>query len=419
MTEGEPLETEKLSELKKNNKKKALLTIGVVFLVLASFVAGSNSADSLNLERLGIRVINQEPPGDVTTVDYGLLWETLAVINDQYVDKPVDQKQLMYGAVEGLLRALKDPHSTFLDPEENRQFLDDLEGNFEGIGAEISLKDESITVVAPLPGTPAEKAGVLSQDIILKIDDEETFDMSLEDAVSKIRGPKGTTVVLTVLHKGDRETREISIKRDEIHIESVISEVRMAGSRKVGIIKLTRFGPDTKTRLEQVIPDFKRQGIDRVILDLRNNPGGLLDSAVEVSSFWVSGDKVVLKELHADKKEFKYHSKGDGQLAAWKTVVLINGGSASASEIVTGALQDHKLAVVVGEKSYGKGSVQDLIDVGEGASVKITIAKWLTPNGRSIDKQGLEPDVEVEMTLEDYENDRDPQMEKALELASQ
>ncbi len=402
-----------------NAKKKTLLTLGVIVLVIFSFLAGASSADRISLERLGINVLNQKPPENVTTVDYGLLWKALEVVSSQYVDKPVDQKKLMYGAVDGLLRALGDPHSTFLDPEEYKKFLDDLQGDFEGIGAEISVEDESLVVVAPLANSPAEKAGLLPEDTILKIDGEDTFGLDLEEAVGKIRGAKGTTVVLTVLHKGGDKTEDISIVRDAIHVESVTSETKVVAGRKIGVIKLSRFGPDTVAAFAQAIDGFEGQSLQGLVLDMRSNPGGLLDAAIDIASFWLPENKVVLKELNADKQESLYYAKDfSNRLAGIKTIILINKGSASASEIVTGALQDYKLATVVGDKSFGKGSVQDLVDIGNGASVKITIAKWLTPNGRSIDKQGLEPDVKVERTLDDYKNKRDPQMDRALEIIS-
>ena len=345
-----------------------------------------------------------------------MLWRVLKKVNSEYVDIPVDQKKLMYGAVAGLVRALEDPHSSFLEPSDNEQFQKDLRGNLEGIGAEIAVKNDILVVVAPLPNTPAARAGILAQDRILQINGEDTFDMSLEEAVSKIRGPKGTSVVLSILHKGADEAKDITIIRDAIFVESARSEIKQIGGSKVAVIKLIRFGPDTKSVFSRIVSEVQSQGAKYIILDLRNNPGGLLDAAIDVASFWLPQDLVVLKEVDKDKREFLYYSNGPGQLNGISTVVLTNEGSASASEIVAGALQDHKLATVVGEKTFGKGSVQDLIEFPDGSALKITIAKWLTPNGRSIHNEGLEPDVKVELTLEDYNADRDPQMERAEDL---
>ena len=406
------------TETKSESKKNTLLTAGVVVLVIAAFLAGANSSNSSNLAKLGIKVLNQEPPANTATVDYDLLWKALEVVNREYVDKPLDQQKLMYGSIDGLLRALGDAHTSFFDPEENKKFKEDLEGNFEGIGAEISIKNDLLIVVAPLPNTPAERAGLLPQDTIIKIDGQETFNLSLEEAVNKIRGPKGSTVILTVLHKNEEKQVELNIVRDAIHVDSVTYEIKQASGQRLGVIKLSRFGPDTVSAFNAALNDIMSQPTQGLIVDLRNNPGGLLDAAVQVSSLWLTRDQVVLKELNAEKQESKYYSQGPGRLNGTKTVVLINEGSASASEILTGALQDYKLATVVGMKSFGRGGVPDLIAIGPGAAIKITIAKWLTPNGRSIDKQGLEPDIKVDRSLEDYQSGQDPQMERAIELIS-
>ena len=399
--------------------KKTLKAVGVLVLVLAAYALGASSKAPVDLKDLGINIVNQEPSDpNLTNVDYDLLWKTLRVVNTQYVDKPVDQKQLMYGAVHGLVRALNDPHSEFLAPAENEKFMDDLAGNFEGIGAELGVRDGKLTVIAPLPNTPAERAGLRPQDLIIEIDGEPSLDWTLDKAVNKIRGEKGSTVTLTVLHKDANEPQELKITRDTIRVESVTSEVKTVNGRRIAYIKVARFGPDTKAAFTDAVSRVtpNTQGL---VLDLRNNPGGLLETSIDLSSFWLKGNQVTLKEVDADKQESSYLAKGPGNLANTKTVVLINEGSASASEIVAGALQDHRLATLVGQKSYGKGSVQDLVDLGGGAAVKITIAKWLTPNGRSIHEQGIEPDVKVEMTNEDIDASRDPQLDRALELASQ
>ena len=399
-----------------NIKKSSLAVIGVVLLVVASFLAGANSAKQVDLWEAGIDLRNQAPGENLTTVDYGLLWKVLKVVSTEYVDKPVDQQELMYGSVRGLVEALGDPHSSFLTPEENKRFRDDLNGQFEGIGAEIGIRDGNLIVVAPLPGTPAERSGLRAQDLILKIVGEDSLDWSLEQAVTEIRGPKGTKLILTVIHKGESAPVEVPIIRDAIFVKSVELNVKTVNGQQAAVVKLTRFGPDTKQAFTDAVNQISKENITRVILDMRNNPGGLLDAAIDVTSFWLKNDKVALKELDAEKNESLYYAKGPGQLSGVKTIVLINEGSASASEIVTGALQDYKLATVVGAKSFGKGSVQDLIDLDDGSAVKITIAKWLTPNGRTINKQGLEPDVKVEMKSDDYVNQRDPQMDKALEV---
>lgn len=385
-------------------KKNTAIIVGVIFLVIASFLVGKSSAPA---------AVNQ---ADVTNTDYSLLWRTLQLVKEKYVDRPVDEKKMMYGSIKGLVESLEDPHSSFLDPDENKRFHSDLEGNFDGIGAEIAVREGNLTIVAPLDNSPAEKAGIRPLDLIVKIDGEDSLDMSVEEAVTKIRGPKGSQVKLTVLHKGESDTVEITITRENIRVESVKSEIKTVNGKQIAYINLTRFGPDAKQAFTNAVNQNVKPGIAGIILDMRNNPGGLLDAAIDISSFWLKSDQVALKEVDADRNESLYHSRGPGQLANIKTVVLINEGSASASEIVAGALQDHKLATLVGAKSFGKGSVQDLIDLPGGGALKITIAKWLTPNGKSIDKQGIEPDVKVEMKAEDYEKDRDPQLDRALQM---
>lgn len=384
-------------------KKNTALIAGVILLVIASFMVGRSSQATVNQT-------------DVTSTDYSLLWRTLQLVKEKYVDRPVDEKKMMYGSVKGLVESLGDAHSAFLDPDENKRFHSDLEGNFDGIGAEIAVREGNLTIVAPLDNSPAERAGIRPLDLIVKIDGEDSLDMSVEEAVTKIRGPKGSQVKLTVLHKGENDTVEITITRESIKIESVKSEIKTVNGKKVVYLNLTRFGPDAKQAFANAVNQNVNQGIAGIILDMRSNPGGLLDAAIDISSFWLKQDQVALKEVDANRNESLYFSRGPGQLANIKTVVLINEGSASASEIVAGALQDHKLATLVGAKSFGKGSVQDLIDLPGGGALKITIAKWLTPNGKSIDKQGIEPDVKVEMKAEDYEKDRDPQLDRALQM---
>lgn len=384
-------------------KKNLGLIAGVAFLVIASFLIGKSSAQTVS-------------QNDATSADYSLLWQTIKLVKDKYVDKPIDEKKMMYGAVKGAVQSLGDPHSVFLDPAENKRFRSDLAGNFDGIGAEIATKDGNLTVVAPLKGSPAERAGIRPLDLIVKIDGQESLDMPVEEAVTRIRGPKGTQVKLTIMHKGEEATVDIIITRENIKIESVKSELKTVNGKKIAYINLTRFGPDAKQAFTEAVNKLVKPDTSGIILDLRNDPGGLLDGAIDIGSFWLKQDQVVLKEVDAQKNESLYYSRGPGQLAKYKTVVLINGGSASASEIVAGALQDYKLATLVGEKSFGKGSVQDLVDMAGGSALKITIAKWLTPNGKSINKQGIEPDIKVEMKPDDYKNQKDPQLDRALEM---
>jgi carboxyl-terminal processing protease len=292
-------------------------------------------------------------------------------------------------------------------------FQEALSGKFEGIGAELALKDDQLTVVAPLPDTPAERAGVLAGDLILKIDDTETLGMSVEKAVSLIRGKKGTPVKLTLYRaaKKPEPTLEVTIIRDQIQIKSV--KLSYVASGTVAMIEITNFNEDTKEAFDRAVQEVIRKPVKGLVLDLRNNPGGFLDTSLMVAGEWV-GQDIVVKERRQGKIFAELRGTGLGRLSAIPTVVLVNQGSASASEIVAGALQDHKKATILGMKTFGKGSVQDYQNFTDGSGVKITIAEWLTPLERTIHKTGLEPDIQVDRTPEDYEQQRDPQLERAV-----
>ncbi|MDP3985939.1 MAG: S41 family peptidase [Candidatus Veblenbacteria bacterium] len=359
---------------------------------------------------------HEEPPLYLTRdVDFDLFWEVWDYLHRNAFSRPLTDTKLFYGALRGLVAGLDDPYSIFMDPELAREFNNELEGTFDGIGAEIGIRSNNLVVVAPLPGTPAEQAGLKAGDRVLAIDGVDTTGMAVDYAVTLIRGQRGTSVVLTML-SNDGEPREVSIVRSQITIQVVESELRqLPGGQQVGYIKLAQFAQDTDQRFRAAWQDLKAQGANAIILDLRNNPGGFLDQAIALASHWAA-EGVVVKEQLPEQGFQDYHSVGPGDLAEVPTVVLVNGGSASASEIVTGALQDWQLATVVGEKTFGKGSVQDLQEFPDGSAVKLTIAKWFTPKERSIDQTGLTPDIVVERTREDIEADKDPQLERAMEL---
>lgn len=347
-------------------------------------------------------------------VDFGLYWKVWNLLKENYVDRPISDTQLFYGSLKGMVSSLDDPYTVFLDPKTNEDFQTELSGKFQGIGAEIGIKDGVITIVAPLPDTPAERAGLEAGDKIIKINDESTEGMAIEAAVTRIRGPKGTSVKLNIFRKGFEKPKDFEITRDEIKIKSVRSEMRDDG---IMVIDLFQFGDDTASDFENAVNDLLTKNPKGIILDLRNNPGGFLDTAVAVAGEWVSRGEIVVTEKNTEQTDFR--SEGPARLADIPTVVLVNEGSASAAEIVSGALQDFKLAKLVGVKTFGKGSVQDFRPLGDGSAVKYTIAEWLTPLGRSINKQGIEPDIVVEFTEEDAKAGRDPQLDKAVELLKQ
>ncbi|MFZ2299982.1 MAG: S41 family peptidase, partial [Candidatus Moraniibacteriota bacterium] len=349
------------------------------------------------------------------TIDFALFWKVWALLQDRYVDGgKLDARELFYGAIDGMLAATGDPYTTFFDPKENKAFQEDISGTFEGIGAEMGIKNDILTIIAPLEGTPAEKSGLISGDKILKIDGESTVNMSLEEAVSRIRGPKESEVKLTIFHNGDEESREIIVRRDIILVKSVRFEMK---ENDIAYIRVNRFGDDTEREFRTAIRQTLNNKATGIILDMRNNPGGFLETSIELASLMLPGGKIVVMEENGagERKELK--ARGGDVLSSIPTVVLINEGSASASEILAGALKDNRDNVtLVGKKSFGKGSVQELISVGRDTSVKITVARWLTPSGNQINNVGITPDVEIGLTRDDLDNSRDPQLDKALEI---
>jgi carboxyl-terminal processing protease len=324
----------------------------------------------------------------------------------------IDQKKMYYGAIAGFVSGAGDQFTTFFDPEQTKQFNEVIDGGFEGIGAEIGMKNDWITVVAPIAGSPAEKAGLLAGDIIYAIDKIDTAGLTVDAAVKMIRGPENTTVTLSIL-RNEEETKDITITRGKIEFKSVTWEFRKDG---LAYVHVSGFHEDTDTLFDQFLEELKSHKIKGLIVDLRNNPGGLLTSANYLSGKWLDAGKVVVIEKYGDGSQESFYSENHPVLKDIPTVVLIDGGSASGSEILAGALKDHQAATLVGKKTYGKGSVQEMRPLPDGSSLKMTIAEWLTPNGTSINKEGIAPDVEVDYTAEDFKADKDPQLDKAVEI---
>ncbi len=394
----------------------------LVVLVAALLVASSFSAGFLVGKQQGIRSVVPEgegkilgkgevPFGQSDDVHFSLFWDVWDLIKDEYVDQPVSEKELFYGAMKGLVWSLQDQHSLFFDPETAKEFQEELSGSFEGIGAEIEVKDDALQVVAPLPESPAEKAGIMSRDKILAIDGLDTTGMAVDEAVKHIRGQKGTDVTLTITRDSWTEAKDVVITRDTITVDSVKYVLR---DDHIAVITIAFFNGDTSALFADAVQKAMAAGAEGIILDLRNDPGGYLTAAVDVASAWVGRDVVVIEKVKDEEQ--KTIGTSPATLTGIQTVVLVNGGSASASEIVAGALQDHGAATIVGEQTFGKGSVQDYRDLPDGSAVKLTVARWFTPSDRSIDKQGITPDVVVELTEEDFVAGKDPQMDKAVEL---
>lgn len=347
-------------------------------------------------------------------VNFKLYWDTWNILKDKYYDKNIADTKLFYGSLMGMVASLSDPYSVFMTPTDADQFQQDLSGSFEGIGAEIAVKNSQLLIVSPLDDSPAMKAGLKPRDWIIKINGTSTEGMNANQAVNLIRGKAGSKVILTVYREGWKEPKDFEIIRGKIVVKSVSWSYESAGT--IAVIKVRQFNDDTLPLFNNAIKEILvKPQIKGIVLDLRNNPGGYLEVAVQMAGEW-DGDKSVVFEKNRNGDQTNHPAYIIPRLTGYKTVVLIDGGSASASEIVAGALQDWGSAKLVGEKSFGKGSVQNLNDLPDGSQIKLTIAKWFTPSGRSIDEQGIEPDFKVALTEEDFNKDRDPQLVKALEL---
>lgn len=347
-------------------------------------------------------------------VDFDIFWDVWQLVQTKFVNQPVLDTELFYGSLKGLVASLGDPYSVFLDPKTTSEFNQELSGSFEGIGAEIGLREGQLTIVAPLDNSPAQKAGLHAGDKVMAIDGFDTTGISIEYAVSIIRGPQSSQVTLTVVRDDPVELQDIVITRGKIVLDSI--KWKMVGvNEDIVHLEVKYFNFDTTEKFNEAVQAILAKKPKGIILDLRNNPGGLLGTAIDVASEWV-GREAVLFEKNFEGEIKKYDGSGLARLRPIKTVVLINGGSASGAEIVAGALQDYKISTLAGETTFGKGSVQNLESMKDGSSVKLTTAYWLTPDKRAIEGEGIVPDVEVERTLEDYDAGLDPQIDKALEL---
>jgi carboxyl-terminal processing protease len=358
-------------------------------------------------------LLKNSEKGKPEDVDFGIFWSAWQELERKYVDQDkLDYQAMVYGAVKGLVNSLNDPYSVFMDPDETEEFGEDISGSFEGIGAELGMKEGILTVISPIDGMPAEKAGLRAGDKIFKINGELTSEITIDEAVKRIRGPKGTEVTLTIVRNGEEKTQDLTIKRDTIELKSVIYEKKEG---EIAYVRITKFSEDTSKEFNREVTKLIADGSRGLILDLRNDPGGYLHVAVEIASKFIPKGEVVVWEQGREGEKNSYKAIGGDILSEMPTVVLINEGSASASEILAGALRDIKGVKIIGSQSFGKGSVQELLTLSDGSSMRVTIAKWLTPNGTSIHDVGLKPDIEVEITEEDINNQRDSQLEKALE----
>ena len=376
----------------------------LVIVAIVSFVAGARS-DALfaNVASVfGVRTSNK-------TIDLSSVQKTYQELIANY-DGKLDTQKLIYGANRGLVEAAGDPHTAYMDPDETKEFDKSLSGQIGGgIGAEIGLRNNKPTIIKPLENSPAQKAGIKAGEVIVKVNDEASSDWSVEKVVSKIRGEVGTSVKLTLL--SGSQTREVSVVRQNIVSPAVESEI----DGEIGILKVNRFGDDTVSLSRKYASEFVEKGVKKVILDLRNNPGGTVGAAQGLLGIWLD-NQIAMTERRGSEIVKTLRTTGTPILGNMKTVVLINGNSASASEITAGALREYGKATLVGQKSYGKGSVQIVLGLPGGSQMKVTEARWYTPKGKNIDKTGIEPDVKVDLSSDDINNNVDPQMDKAKSL---
>ncbi|MDP2952287.1 MAG: S41 family peptidase [Chloroflexota bacterium] len=343
----------------------------------------------------------------------GTVWEAWQLLNQYYVNKDaMEPKKMSQGAIEGLIKALDDPYTSYLDPKQYEMELQSFRSAYEGIGAHVALQQEKVVVVAPIAGSPAAKGGVLAGDRIMAIDGLSTEGMSLSEAVLKIRGPRGSVVKLLILHRGQEKPTEVVLTREEIRVPLVSLKTL---PDRIAYVTLSQFGENAgrelKSELEKEVP----QDAAGVILDLRNNPGGLLSEAVNVASLFMDQGGVVVYEAYRNGEQRPWNAGPKGRALPGRLAVLVNGGSASGSEVVAGALQDTGSAVIIGTKTFGKGSITTFRELSDGSALNITIARWLTPKGRLIEGQGLHPDIEVLLSDADREKGQDPQLERAVQ----
>jgi len=373
-----------------------------------------------------LKNLNASLSQQAKNLDFSLFWEAWNKLENKYIDKSkLDTKKMYYGAIKGMVAAVEDPYTFFLSPEENKQSKDDLGGKFDGIGAQLGLKDNQVVIISPLRNSPAEKVGLKAGDIIVKVDDKEIKGLSLTQVVSQIRGKRGTAVKLKILRNS--QALNFTIIRDQIIVPPVeLSLEKPLNCQKdcyqVAYLKLNQFGDNTNNQWDQAVATIKKQWeaeqIKGLVLDLRSNPGGYLESSVYLAGEFLPMGKVVVKQQSTVLENKDYVVSRKGQLQDIPLAVLIDQGSASAAEILAGALKDYKRASLIGEKTFGKGSVQEPLDLKDGAGLHITVAKWILPNGNWINGKGIEADIKVKNVIKDgntLTRETDLQLEKAIE----
>ncbi len=385
------------------NYKRIAIIITIIGLIFMSFVAGYFIKE-VKIARAFFG------PQDT---DFSLIMEAYQILKNNFVDPDeIDNRKMIHGAIAGMVEALRDPYTVFFNPEDTKRFLDDADGKFEGVGMEVGKRDNQFQVIAPLKGTPADLAGLMPGDLILRIDGVETANLSVEESVNLIRGPKGTEVVLSVFRAGWDDPREFLIIRDVIELPSLEWEMI---NGNIAHIKFYHFYKNADSDFKKIALEIMNSSARGIILDMRSNSGGYLEVSREIGGWFLEkGEVFVIEDSIKGSTEEK--TRGTGRLSQYPIVVLMDKGSASAAEILAGALRDNREVQIIGETSFGKGSIQRLENLSDGSTIKVTVARWLTPNGYTISGKGLDPDVKVEMILEEYESGMDSQLEKAIEV---
>lgn len=399
--------------MKKNKYAYLIFAASLIVLCTSSFGLGALAAQK-KIVKLPIKSTVVASTATISNTDTELFFKVWNTLQEKSVhfDEATNEDR-MYGAVKGLTASLGDPYTVFMTPKESKDFNESISGSFDGIGAEIGKKDDVLTIIAPLKNSPAERSGLKTGDKILKIDGINATDMSIDEAIGKIRGRAGTVVKFDIYRAGDLDLRVVSVTRETIIIPTIEYEI----INGVFVIHIYNFGEKVDDDFAKAIAAYKNSGLKYMIVDLRGNPGGYLESAVDIGSYFIPKGKTIVTEDFVKKNKKEVHtSYGYNEITLPKLVILIDGGSASASEILAGALHDNKVAKLVGVKSFGKGSVQELIPMKNNTSLKVTIARWLTPNGTAIDKEGIKPDIEVKRIYDEKNPKVDNQMDRAIEI---
>jgi len=399
-------------EEKKIFNKSLVLLVGLILLIGAAYFLGFQSG----LQKAGPKIVYRNNPE--INADFSLFWQAWDNFKQNYIhNKDLTDQNLLYGAIAGMISSANDPYSVFFKPSDAQKFDQDLSGSFGGIGAKIDIRNGQLVVLSALKNTPAERAGLMTGDQILKISDTLTSSLnSVEAAVELIRGPKGSTVKLTILREDWKEPKEISIVRDIIEVPNLDYEMK---DGKIAYIHLYGFNENTPIIFYKAVLPLLLEGAKGIVFDLRDNPGGYLETAVDLAGWFLKNGEVVVKEEFSSGKQEVLKTYGNSALANLPVVILVNQGSASASEILAGALREQRDLKLIGETTFGKGTVQELEKLSDGSEMKVSIAQWLLPSGATIDKKGLTPDIVVKLTAEDVQANRDPQLDKALEVLKQ